>query len=597
MNLPFLNSSRRLKLKNTFLAVRLVYEMEPRTAVLEAFFFISDAFLQMYKIALFGQFLDETISYVRSVERFYLPEYLRSGSFFLFLKLAGLWLVVNIFASFKNYLNNRLEIKFLETMPSKIIAKIASLNMEDIESVEFQNLLSKVNTYATSRILDSYWRVRQVVYHLVKILSAAFFVLRINVLLPLGAFLLVLPEILYKYHTKKSERRFLDKKVDKRKYVDYVYSESTSLRNFPELKVDGIFKFFLETRDAVIQELVEGVSRQRFARYIKGFMFALFDQLLFRILLIGLITLAVLQKFTAGTFQALFRYMINLYGASLALWDRLSIIGDNAQYINDYFAFASFAGFGDVSTGDRRLRSGTPRIRVVDLTFEYQGRGAPVVRNLNFEIRPGEKVALVGGDGSGKTTIVKLLCGLYRISKGDILYDEFSIKNLRRGELKEKISVLFENFVRYNLSIRENILVSATGRGYDPNLYRRVLRVTLLDDWLKREGLPDSQILGRLFAKGMDISSGHWQRIALARTLYRDRPVFILDEPLVFVDGPTRRTILRNVLEFVGDRTLIVTLHSMEDIKFFERVLLVEEGSVREVELGSDSLEDLTTSL
>ena len=192
---------------------------------------------------------------------------------------------------------------------------------------------------------------------------------------------------------------------------------------------------------------------------------------------------------------------------------------------------------------------------------------------------------MVGADGSGETTIVKLLCGLYKIGEGDILYDGISIKDLARGELKDEISVLFEDFGKYDISIRKNILLSDAEREYDKKLYEEVLRVTLLDEWLEEESLDDAQILGRLFGSGMEISSAHWQRIAVARTLYRNRPVFIMDEPLTLVDDGTRRRILENMIGFIGDRTLIVAMHSMEDVRFFDRVLTVEDGEVGEVNL------------
>lgn len=585
MTLPFLTPSRLKKLRDTAAAVGLVYRTEPLTAIFEAFFFISDAFLQMYRIAVFGQFLDATIVFIQSARAFDLASYLSSPSFSIFLKLFGVWIAIGLFGAIKDYLNSRLEEKFWDEIPTKIIEKLSSLNLEDVESKDFQDLLSKVNNYSINRILDTYWRVRQIAYQLTKILSAAFFIFRINTLLALGAFILVLPEVLYKYWARKEERSFLDGAVDKRKYVDYIYSQTTGLRGFPELKVDGVFKFFLDSRKVVVQELIEGVSAKRFDQHIKGFFFALFDQALFRLLLIVLIAIAVLRKFAAGTFQALFNYMISLYDASLALWDRLSIIGDNANYVGDYYELTNFEGFGDVSTGKLVIKSAVPEIGVADLTFNYPGREEPAVRGLNFTIKPGDKVALVGADGSGETTIIKLLCGLYKISEGDILYDGISIKNLGRGELKDKISILFEDFVKYDMSIRKNILLAADEQEYDKGLYGQVLKVTLLDEWLEDEGMDDTQILGKLFGSGVEISSPHWQRIAVARTLYRNRPVFIMDEPLTLVDDGTRRRILENMTGFVGNRTLIVAMHSMEDVRFFDRVFTVDNGVVGEVSL------------
>ena len=566
-------------------AVGSVYYTEPLTATFEALFFISDAFLQMYRIAVFGQFLDVTIAFIRSARTFSLPDYLDSPSFSIFLKLFGVWIAIDLFGAIKDYLNSRLDIAYHSAVPAKVMSKLASLNLEDVESREFQDLLSKVNSYSVERILDTYWRVRQVAYYLVKISSAAFFVSEINAFLPLGVFLLVLPEVFYKYRAKKKLRLFLDGAVSKVKYAGRIYTQATNVRNFAELKVGGIFKFLSDSRESVVRELSGGVSKRRFNQHILGFFFALADQVLFRTLLVALVAVAIGQRLTVGTFQALFNYMISLYDGSLALWDRLSIIGDNAQYISDYYDFIGFEGFGDVSVGSQVIESAVPEIRVAHLIFSYPGRKDPAVRGLNFTIEPGDKVVLVGPDGSGKTTIIKLLCGLYKISEGDILYDGVSIRDLKRGELKSKISVLFEDFIKYDMSIRKNILLADAEREHNKKLYRKVLEVTLLDDWLERENLSDSQILGRLFGAGVEISGAHWQRIAVARTLYRDRPVFIMDEPLTLVDDGTRRRILENMINFIGERTLIVTMHSMEDVRFFDRVLRVEDGEVKETSL------------
>ncbi len=587
MNLPF-NERRRKKLKSTFQALRLVYATDRTAAFFDSVLLFADAFLVMYRISVFGLFLDQTVLYIQERERFVLSDYFRSQSFYFFLILFGLWVLINFLKSVKNYYRQRLKSRFnYEIFPQQIIKKISQINLGDVESPEFQNLLSSVNNYAASRIFDTYSRARQVIHELIKASSAAFFVYQIHPFLPLGAALLVLPEIIYKYSVMKRKRGFLDASIERNKYINQVYRQAKRLENFAELKVNGVFGFLVESRQRAAEDMSEGVSGREYDRYVKGFGFGLLDQILFRILLLGLIAVAVVRKLTVGTFQSLFRYMLNLYSASLRLFDRLSIIGDNAQYICDYYDFLGFQGFGDVSTGEKVLNPGPSAIEVRNLTFSYPGRETAAISNVNFTVNSGDKAVLVGPDGSGETTILRLLCGLYKIERGDILFDSISIRELRRGELKNKISALFENYVRYHMSIKKNIIVSDSEREFNKDLYDRVLQVTMLDSWMEEQGFEDEQILGRLIRGGVEISNAFWQRVALARTLYRNRPVFIMDDPLSSVDSATRRRIFANMLEFLERKTLVVALPSVEDIHYFERVFRVEDGKVEEVELNT----------
>lgn len=585
MNLP-LNERRKKKLRSIFQALRLVYATDRTAAFFDSVLLFADAFLVMYRISVFGLFLDQTVLYIQERDRFVLADYFRSQSFYFFLILFGLWVLVNFFKSVKNYYRERLKSRFnYEIFPQQVIKKISQVNLGDVESPEFQNLLSSVNNYAASRIFDTYSRARQVIHELIKASSAAFFVYQIHPLLPLGAALLVLPEIAYKYSVMKRKRDFLDASIERNKYINQVYRQAKRLENFAELKVNGVFGFLVESRQRAAEDMSEGVSGREYDRYVKGFGFGLLDQILFRVLLLGLIAVAVVRKLTVGTFQSLFRYMLNLYDASLRLFDRLSMIGDNAQYICDYYDFLNFQGFGDVSVGEKVLPPGPSTIESRKLTFSYPGRDSAAVKDVNFTINSGDKALLIGPDGSGETTILRLLCGLYEVEQGDILFDNISIKNLQRGELKNKISALFENYVRYHMSIKKNIIVSDSEREFNSHLYEKVLQVTMLDSWMDGQGFEDTQILGKLIRGGVEISNAFWQRVALARTLYRNRPVFIMDDPLSSVDSATRRSIFANMLEFLEGKTLIVALPSVEDIHYFERVFRVEDGRVKEVEI------------
>ena len=184
------------------------------------------------------------------------------------------------------------------------------------------------------------------------------------------------------------------------------------------------------------------------------FLFSWFHGSLVRIIQKLLNPVAITRDYTIGTFKYLFDYIDKLYSSSWnVIWNSL-MIKTNTLYIKDYFDFFEYQGFGDITSGNETLDPlAVPKIEFVNVDFRYPSSTSTALKNISFTIEPGEKIAIIGHDNSGKSTIAKLLCGLYMVGPGDILIDDVSIKNLSRGELKNKIAVVFEDFVKYNFSI------------------------------------------------------------------------------------------------------------------------------------------------
>jgi ABC-type multidrug transport system fused ATPase/permease subunit len=264
--------------------------------------------------------------------------------------------------------------------------------------------------------------------------------------------------------------------------------------------------------------------------------------------------------------------------------DMIAIMSDRLSYADEFFTLTEWKGFGDISHGESKLPNKPLDLKLTHLDFAYPDQSdIKVLEDINLEIKPGEKVVFYGSDSSGKSSLVKLLTGMYEIIIGDYIIGGLSIRELKRKELKSRISVVFQNFVNYNFSLEKNITIGSDRKKIDKKLFKEVLKITGLNELLNSENINRKTKLGKYFAEGVELSPGYWQRIAIARMLYRNRDIFIMDEPFTFIDSKSKSEMIENIIDFVGDnRILIYITRSTEDLEKFDRVFYFEKGHIVE---------------
>ena len=218
-----------------------------------------------------------------------------------------------------------------------------------------------------------------------------------------------------------------------------------------------------------------------------------------------------------------------------------------------------------------------------NVTFGYPGSDTMIFRDFSLEFRAGETTALVGKNGAGKTTLIKLLTRLYDPLAGRILLDGADIREFDPDTYRQHIAVVLQDFTRYQLLARENISFSRLAEETDMSALERAAAsaeaLALIDN------LPDKwdALLGRQFhVRGQDLSGGQWQRIALARALYRDAPMLILDEPTAALDAETEVALFSRFAALTRDRLAILISHRFNTVKTAERIVVLENGRVLE---------------
>jgi ATP-binding cassette subfamily B protein len=223
------------------------------------------------------------------------------------------------------------------------------------------------------------------------------------------------------------------------------------------------------------------------------------------------------------------------------------------------------------------------------VSFQYPGTERRVLDRLNFRLEPGERIALIGQNGQGKTTIVKLITRLYDPSGGRILLDGTDLRNYDIADLCKEIGVIFQDFMRYEMTARENIAVGRIEYLSDLDRIKAAAEKSLADGVIERLPRKYEQMLGRRFEGGVDLSGGEWQKLALARAYLRESQVLVLDEPTAALDARAEFEVFERFNELTKGKMALFISHRFSTVRMAERIIVLENGAIAE-EGNHDSL-------
>ncbi|MCR8985533.1 ABC transporter ATP-binding protein/permease [Brevibacillus laterosporus] len=297
------------------------------------------------------------------------------------------------------------------------------------------------------------------------------------------------------------------------------------------------------------------------------------------IIMVMMVFLVVEKRMTIGDFVA-----ISL-AASLAERNILSLflqcknLLENLRYVDEYQKLDLITpskGEKQAAITDFQLKQG---IEVIDLTFTYPNRQEPALHKINLSVKKGEKIAIIGDNAAGKSTLIKLLLGLYHAPDNTIFYDGMEQKELNVAGLWKSCGAIFQDFMKYKVSIRDNICLG-NERKDDQELHHLLEHLNIQDFYRLKNGL--STKLGDIHEDSVDLSGGQWQRIALARLLYRNLDLMVLDEPTSALDPNSEVKVFDDILELAKDKTLFIISHRIGIGKKVDRIYYMRQGSIIE---------------
>jgi ATP-binding cassette subfamily B protein len=403
--------------------------------------------------------------------------------------------------------------------------------------------------------------------------------------------LAVLPSFLGETHFAALGYSLLFRWTPERRQLDYLRFVGASDKTAKEVQMFGLAPWLTERYRVLSQKFYDENKRLSIRRGLVSALLSILGTIGYYAAYVIILIRAVRGEITPGTLVFLSASFARGRDTIQGILLSASNVYEQALYLRDLFVFLEMRPT-ITSNPDARPVPNPMRDGFVfeNVSFQYPGSDRLAIRDLNITLRPGERVALVGENGAGKTTITKLMARLYDPTAGRILLDGVDLREYELASLRHAIGVIFQDFVRYDMRFDENIGVGEIESVRDaldknngvPETIETAAKNSLAASLLPRFAHGYQQMLGRRFEEGVDLSGGEWQKIALARAYMRDAQVLILDEPTAALDARAEYEVFLRFSELVAGRMAILISHRFSTVRMADRIIVLQQGTVIE---------------
>ncbi len=481
-----------------------------------------------------------------------------------------------------DYFDSVIADRFTMSLGLKIMRHSASLDLASFEDPAFQDRLERARAQSTDRIgmlTSAGWLLQR----FVMIVFTAGGILYFSPWLVLILVLCVVPPFLVESHFAFLGYTRSHELTPLRRSLDYYLALGSSAASAKEVKVFSLAGH-LETQYADLASGIIDQNRILAGRRLRwGAAFAVLAAVGYYGSYAYLAREAFAQRITLGTFTFMVGAIAGANGHLQTIFSLFSDIADQALFLRDLILFLdekpSIGANAAGALPPRPIRTG---LEFQDVTFAYPGSAAPILQALSFRLERGQRTALVGENGEGKTTLVKLMMRLYDPCQGRILLDGQDLREMNADELRKEVGVIFQDFVRYDWPVRENIAAGHIESLNDDSALWDASNKSNASQIIDKFPGKLAQMLGRRFEGGVDLSGGEWQRIALARAYLRDAQILILDEPTAALDPVAEHEMFEKFAELTQDKMALFISHRFSTVRMADRILLLSGGRIAE---------------
>ena len=520
---------------------------------------------------------------VASIQRGADPEVVKTVFVYLILELA-LFLLNTALNHARRLIQQLIQLQLANRIRGEIIQKALTLDLAFFEHPDFYDRLQNARRESGYKPVDLINDTFLIVQNTITLISFAVLLLRFSPWLVIILLVTSIPAFIAETRFAEEGFRLLTYRAPETRQINYLARLLTEDTSAKEIKLFNLGETLLARYMTLFEKFFQEDKSLAFRRAIAGFGLGLIATLGFYGSYAWIVWQTVHGRISLGDmtlYLTIFRQGQTTFQGILS---GVGSIYENNLFMANLFDFLGLKPQMGVAARHQRLPVPLRRgIEFRGVGFRYPESEEWALRDVDLSIAPGEKIALVGPNGAGKTTLIKLLSRLYDPTEGMILIDGIDIRELDPRDLRLRIGVIFQDFVRYHLVASENI-----GFGQIEALDQLE---QIIESARKSgahsiiENLPDGYqtMLGRWFHGGHELSVGQWQKIALARAFMRDAEILVLDEPTASLDAETEYEIFRRFQELTVGKMAILISHRFSTVRMADRIVVIQEGRIAEI--------------
>jgi ATP-binding cassette, subfamily B, bacterial len=498
------------------------------------------------------------------------------------LMLAGLAAVTAVVASVQVGLGRYAGELVAALMWQRVLAVATRVDLRKFESARFYDRLQRVQASALTRPY-------QITYGLVATIGAALagtgLMIAIILIQPALLPLLLLggvPVLITSRRQSQLEFDFLARQTQSMRMRTYLTWVQTGRDEAKEVRAFGLAHNFGKRLNALYAEYLRDLAQHLWHRSRLGAIGSLGSAGLLALTLGLLVWLISTGRLSIAEAAAALLAIRLLAGQVHTGFTGVQAIFESGLFIDDLDGFLTLAPAAEAGARMIAPPADFHRIRADDVTFSYPGRNQLALQAANIEINRGEVVALVGENGSGKTTLAKVIAGLYEPGSGAVRWDGIDVRTFRPDLFRERVAIIFQDFVRYALSGEENIAIARPDEEIDHAAVREAAKIADADSFLAALPAGYQTPLSRRFIGGHELSGGQWQKVAIARAFYRRAPLVIIDEPTASLDARAEYELFSSLHEVLRGRSALIISHRFSTVRTADRIYVLDHGRVVE---------------
>jgi ATP-binding cassette, subfamily B, bacterial len=495
----------------------------------------------------------------------------------------GLAVLGNLLNRLIDFFDNVMADRYTQYVSIMVMEKAAHLDLTTYEDPVFYDRLERARVQATDRLA----MIQQMGRLLQQVITTAIFTLTLLYYSPWLVVLLiagVIPSFLGETHYAFLGYAKNFRQTPAKRQMEYLRQVAGSKESAKELKLFNLSGYlttrFTRLAQAIYDENVELSKR----KLVWGGLLSMIGTLGYYAAYVYVIWLAV-----HGAYQDIHIYAF-ITGAIIQASSNLQLVfstasgvADQALFLTDLLAFFEMKPTVASKPGAIKIPRPIQRgFEFRNVGFQYPGTERFILSNFNFVLRPGERIALIGENGQGKTTIVKLITRLYDPTVGEILLDGIDLRDYELDDLHHEIGVIFQDFMRYEMTARENIIVGRVEHEHTKEEIEYAAERSMAEDVIQKLAGKYDQMLGRRFEGGVDLSGGEWQKLALARAYLRDAQLLILDEPTAALDARSEYEVFQRFAELTTGKMALLISHRFSTVRMADRIVVLEAGKLVE---------------